>query len=175
MSRPSAYCIMSLADTIHMRASKRCWILVLDSLGGTHKPVKDTLKKYLQQEAVDKLKAPSAEQVYLGKGNCEGLDTPVPTQHNYSDCGLYVMHFAETFLTKTSEVLHFVNLVSAMTSVGRQLKTRPESVLTDLPACRSQRLGLGKTRISSGTRTPPSITGMRCTRNSRGARRRTRK
>lgn len=96
----------------------RCWILVLDSLGGTHRPVKDTLKKYLVQEAVDKLKVPSTEQVYVGKENCECLDTPVPTQHNYSDCGLYVMHFAETFLTKTAKVLEFVNLVSVKPAIA---------------------------------------------------------
>ena len=85
---------------------------MLDSLGGSHGPVINVLKRYLKQEAVDKNKVPDEGQVYVdGKENCSGVNAPVPIQHNYSDCGLYVMHFAETFLKKTADVLDFVGSV----------------------------------------------------------------
>ncbi|GAA5875191.1 hypothetical protein JCM3774_004165 [Rhodotorula dairenensis] len=82
-----------------------CWILTFDSLGGFHKAVTNKLKGYLVSEAMSKLsKRPeelSIDQVQCGKAD-------VPQQPNYCDCGLYLLHFVERFLSAPDGLLNVI-------------------------------------------------------------------
>ncbi|KZT51423.1 cysteine proteinase [Calocera cornea HHB12733] len=73
-------------------------IFTFDSLGGAHKPVTKILSRYLQAEAKDK------------KGIVEtregvGKKARAPTQHNFCDCGLFVIHFVEKFMDKPEQFI----------------------------------------------------------------------
>lgn len=77
--------------------------MTFDSLGGSHGAVHKKLKAYLVSEAVDKLHL-AVEQVSIE--NAVAIAVDVPTQDNFSDCGLYLLHFVETFLANPGELLH---------------------------------------------------------------------
>ncbi|KAF5369360.1 hypothetical protein D9758_002595 [Tetrapyrgos nigripes] len=68
------------------------YICTLDSLGTRHPSVTRSLSKYLQLEArsrkeTEKTSDPLAKTLL------------VPVQPNYSDCGIYLLHFAQTFVS----------------------------------------------------------------------------
>lgn len=70
----------------------RTLIFTFDSLGSDHKAAVRTLSKYLQLEAKDK----------KGRENTsEAMGRPafVPYQPNYCDCGIYVLHFVQRFMS----------------------------------------------------------------------------
>ncbi|KAJ3731292.1 hypothetical protein DFJ43DRAFT_1155796 [Lentinula guzmanii] len=68
-------------------------IFTLDSLGNKHPRVISTLSRYLQLEAQDKKRLHNTSKA-LGK------PLPVPTQPNFCDCGIYLIHFARVFVQK---------------------------------------------------------------------------
>ncbi|KAJ3982841.1 hypothetical protein F5890DRAFT_1555522 [Lentinula detonsa] len=68
-------------------------IFTLDSLGNKHPRVISTLSRYLQLEAQDKKRLHNTSKA-LGK------PLPVPTQPNFCDCGVYLIHFAQVFVQK---------------------------------------------------------------------------
>ncbi|KAJ3789207.1 hypothetical protein GGU10DRAFT_305668 [Lentinula aff. detonsa] len=68
-------------------------IFTLDSLGNKHPRVISTLSRYLQLEAQDKKQLHNTSKA-LGK------PLPVPTQPNFCDCGVYLIHFAQVFVQK---------------------------------------------------------------------------
>ncbi|KAK6052498.1 Ulp1 protease family, catalytic domain protein [Cooperia oncophora] len=79
------------------------FIVVLDSLPDPNdvkrKCVLDILRDYLECELADK-RGPH-EEVYLDRTRIGALyPHGVPHQENYVDCGLYLLQFAEVFLTK---------------------------------------------------------------------------
>jgi hypothetical protein len=68
------------------------------------------LNKWLELEAIDKKKVGDVTlaitkmvPVCLSLNSCNGLSltesVQVPVQPNYCDCGLYVLHFAKTFMS----------------------------------------------------------------------------
>ncbi|KAG5654258.1 hypothetical protein H0H81_005501 [Sphagnurus paluster] len=72
------------------------YIFTFDSLGSKHPQAIRQLRKYLKKEAEDK----------LGKTNtseAQGKQAQVPVQPNFCDCGLYLLHFAETFMSDPSK------------------------------------------------------------------------
>lgn len=70
-----------------------CYIFTFDSLGGTHKAVGKKLAQYLVREAGDKKGKDDAT------ADCvKVVKAAVPLQGNYSDCGLYLLHYVETVL-----------------------------------------------------------------------------
>jgi sentrin-specific protease 6 len=78
---------MSKASVIRkVLANRRCFILTFDSLGGPHKAVATHLQRWLQFEARDK---------------------------NFSDCGLWLIHYVKNLLLHSEEIIRFVQ-VSAM-------------------------------------------------------------
>ncbi|OCF37420.1 hypothetical protein I316_00541 [Kwoniella heveanensis BCC8398] len=84
--------------------SKGAWILTFDSLGGAHKPVANTLNAWLRYEAQDKLKiTDEVEQASYWEGR-------VPTQDNFSDCGLYLVHYTKQLLERPEVVLRFAQI-----------------------------------------------------------------
>ncbi|WWD07775.1 hypothetical protein V865_005879 [Kwoniella europaea PYCC6329] len=82
--------------------SQDTWILTLDSLGGPHKAVGNQLNQWLKYEARDK-KGIDYEPV-----DALYHEAKVPQQGNFSDCGLFVVHYAEKLLQNPKEVLKFV-------------------------------------------------------------------
>ncbi|KAJ4482276.1 hypothetical protein J3R30DRAFT_3681499 [Lentinula aciculospora] len=68
-------------------------IFTLDSLGNKHPKVINILGKYLQLEAVDKKQLHNTSKAL-------GRNLPVPTQPNFCDCGIYLIHFAQVFVKK---------------------------------------------------------------------------
>ncbi|KAF9077524.1 hypothetical protein BDP27DRAFT_1311195 [Rhodocollybia butyracea] len=75
-------------------------IFTLDSLGHKHPKAIGTLGKYLQLEANDKKNFDNA----IKPG---GRMLSVPTQPNFCDCGVYLIHFAQVFVKKAE---YFANL-----------------------------------------------------------------
>ncbi|TFK27998.1 cysteine proteinase [Coprinopsis marcescibilis] len=69
------------------------YIFTLDSLGAAHKHATAQLGKYLQHEARHKKNANAFHVKVLGR------QVLVPMQPNYCDCGLYLLHLAQTFVS----------------------------------------------------------------------------
>ncbi|OCF76836.1 hypothetical protein I204_02542 [Kwoniella mangroviensis CBS 8886] len=82
--------------------SQDTWILTLDSLGGPHKAVGTQLNQWLKYEARDKkgIEYEPMDALYH--------EAKVPQQGNFSDCGLFVVHYAKQLLQNPVEVLKFV-------------------------------------------------------------------
>jgi len=68
------------------------YVFIFDSLGNRHPQAIKTLVKYLELEAKDKKGVTEITPA-------QGKHTLLPTQPNWYDCGLYVIHFARTFFT----------------------------------------------------------------------------
>ncbi|KAI8912877.1 hypothetical protein BC831DRAFT_189961 [Entophlyctis helioformis] len=81
---------------------QRCHVIMMDSLGGTHKNAMDTLKKYLVFEAADK------HGVEVDTSDIAGTNAKVPSQPNHWDCGIYVLQFVETFFSDPDKYLRLV-------------------------------------------------------------------
>ncbi|EJD49975.1 cysteine proteinase, partial [Auricularia subglabra TFB-10046 SS5] len=77
-------------------------LLVFDSLAGNHSGSLKMLSKYLCTEAL-------RQRGVTTTGNTiEIIHAPVPLQDNFSDCGLYALHFAETFMLNTVQCLQSI-------------------------------------------------------------------
>ena len=81
----------------------------MDSLGSNQEDVRLNLLSYLKKEAqvklsipVDELRAPTLIEAKVRR--VVSIKIPptyflqVPRQPNYTDCGLYLLHFAELFM-----------------------------------------------------------------------------
>ncbi|KAG0294276.1 hypothetical protein BGZ96_001495 [Linnemannia gamsii] len=77
------------------------YIIILDSLGGYHPTVSKALRSYLQQE----LSARKGINKTLTTDDIVGRYAKPPQQQNFSDCGLYLLHFAEVFLKNPRRLL----------------------------------------------------------------------
>lgn len=91
--------------------------MTFDSLGGSHKAVGDNLKRWLEFEARDKLqKEVTSEPTYV--------EARVPQQNNFSDCGVFVIHFLWCILNDTDKVLQFIGVSCQGCFAGRLLTTQ---------------------------------------------------
>ena len=92
----------------------RARIFIFDSLGLTSRGKSTTviskLRTYLQLEAQDKLGRPS------NKSACTGHVIKVPQQENYTDCGCFVLQFAEEFFKNINK-----NIVDKIVEVNYDL------------------------------------------------------
>ncbi|KAF9906321.1 hypothetical protein EC991_000809 [Linnemannia zychae] len=77
------------------------YIIVLDSLGGNHPTVFKALRLYLQHE----LLARKSIKRTLTINDITGKYAKPPQQQNFSDCGLYLLHYAEVFLRNPDVLL----------------------------------------------------------------------
>lgn len=69
-------------------------ILIFDSLAGASRArVVATLRDYLSCEYVAKL----GEEQIFSKNTIKGACPKVPQQSNFTDCGLYVLQYVESF------------------------------------------------------------------------------
>ncbi|TFY58329.1 hypothetical protein EVJ58_g6479 [Rhodofomes roseus] len=72
--------------------SEKCArVFIFDSLGSKHPQAQTTLERYLQLEAKDK------KGVEQSRNSIRKL-AYVPSQPNYCDCGVYVLHFMRVFM-----------------------------------------------------------------------------
>ena len=77
---------------------EQSYVMVLDSLGITHGPVKTALRDYLRLEARDKGHVrPDVDLKRLG--DPLHVDVRVPDQPNFSDCGVYLLHYFDRFFS----------------------------------------------------------------------------
>lgn len=74
------------------------YVLVLDSLGGAHGPVKTALRDYLRLEARDKQHVPPDTDLRR-LGDPVHVDVHVASQPNFCDCGLYLLHNFQCFFS----------------------------------------------------------------------------
>ncbi|KAG1792935.1 uncharacterized protein HD556DRAFT_1376770 [Suillus plorans] len=94
------------------------WIFTLDSLGSRHPQAQKVLRYWLKAEAKDKQQL---DEVRLAEVKLAQVWSPifqkrtlfnaplqVPSQPNFADCGVYLLHFAKTFL---SNPVHYFNLI----------------------------------------------------------------
>ncbi|KAG2187689.1 hypothetical protein INT44_005379 [Umbelopsis vinacea] len=77
------------------------WIFLLDSLGNRHPKSFQCLQQYLAAEAKERM------NVDLDRTGCKPLSCygKVPRQRNYCDCGVYLLHYAEVFLSDPQKYL----------------------------------------------------------------------
>ncbi|KAJ3838081.1 hypothetical protein F5878DRAFT_562963 [Lentinula raphanica] len=75
-------------------------IFTLDSLGSKHPRAVNILKQYLIAEAEDKKQLQNTNPAL-------GRTLSVPTQPNYCDCGVYLIHFAQVFVQRAE---YFANI-----------------------------------------------------------------
>jgi len=78
-------------------------------LGGRHPQAIKKLSAYLRMEAKDKKGVDTT-------GTMEGKIAVVPKQTNLCDCGIYLLHFAQTFM---SDPMKYANII---------LTTRPKTM-----------------------------------------------
>ncbi|XP_075551365.1 uncharacterized protein LOC142584906 isoform X5 [Dermacentor variabilis] len=79
--------------------TERAYILILDSLRGGlcgRSRIVTTLREYLTEE----WKAKKRTQLSFCYGNMHGYTPRTPQQGNYSDCGVYLLQYVESFLEK---------------------------------------------------------------------------
>ncbi|KAJ7147148.1 hypothetical protein C8R43DRAFT_542989 [Mycena crocata] len=86
------------------------YVFTLDSLGSRHPKVVKVLGQYLQAEALDKKGIPLEES-----SKAVGRYAQVPHQPNFCDCGIYLLHLAQTFISDPSR---YYNLITAVSKKG---------------------------------------------------------
>ena len=101
------------------------YIFVFDSLNGKHPGAMKNLAQYLRFEAMDKkgIDNPSSPETMnalvstdpsqYALAACAHQIPQVPTQDNYCDCGLYLLHFAKVFIEDPVKSFHTI-LVSPL-------------------------------------------------------------
>ncbi len=67
------------------------FIMVLDSLGGTHSTAISKIRTYLSFEHMEKKDLPMT----FSKEKMSEKHPPIPTQPNSTDCGLFLLHYVE--------------------------------------------------------------------------------
>ncbi|PFH53908.1 hypothetical protein AMATHDRAFT_44951 [Amanita thiersii Skay4041] len=100
-------CTIDVEDEIQNEVVKpdskpTTYIFTLDSLGSRHPQAIKQLSRYLVLEARDKRNA-------LETSPPVGRPALVPTQPNYCDCGIYLLHFAQTFMTDPEKYCKIIN------------------------------------------------------------------
>lgn len=80
-------------------------VLVLDSLGQRHTNVFKLIRKYLASEW-DSRKGPSDR---WGRDEIVGTETKPPQQNNYSDCGIFLLHYVEMFCRNPPKKVDEIN------------------------------------------------------------------
>ncbi|KAK0503878.1 hypothetical protein EDD18DRAFT_479754 [Armillaria luteobubalina] len=90
------------------------YIFTMDSLGSRHPRVISVLGNYLRLEAIDK-KGIEASSKPIGK------QALVPVQPNFCDCGIYLIHFAQTFM---SDPTRYFSIITARKGSDNMQKDR---------------------------------------------------
>ncbi|KAF9585203.1 hypothetical protein BGW38_003448 [Lunasporangiospora selenospora] len=90
-----------LSQTPLIDPESKPYIIVLDSLEGSHPNVFKSLRSYLQQELLHRKNV----DLSITSKVIPGRYAKCPQQKNFCDCGLYLLHYAESFLQHPSQLL----------------------------------------------------------------------
>lgn len=102
------YDLYSIYLYFHFKQYRPC-ILIFDSLAGASRArVVATLRDYLSCEYVAKM----GQEKVFSKDTIKGASLKVPQQSNFTDCGLYVLQYVESFFKVTSP-FNFISLYCA--------------------------------------------------------------
>ncbi|KAJ7505111.1 hypothetical protein B0H11DRAFT_1976828 [Mycena galericulata] len=94
------------ADDVLVVSDQPCtYVFTLDSLGTRHPKVVKVLGQYLKFEAREKRGIPWEESSHP-----VGKMAQVPHQPNFCDCGIYLLHLAQTFISRPK---HYCELITA--------------------------------------------------------------
>ncbi|CAO2834487.1 unnamed protein product [Amaranthus hypochondriacus] len=77
-------------------------ILHMDSIRGSHTGLKDLVQSYLLEEWKEKQKE-TTEDIVSKFSNLRFLSLELPQQDNYTDCGLFLLHYVERFIAEAPE------------------------------------------------------------------------
>jgi hypothetical protein len=97
----------------------RTYIFTFDSLGGRHPQAINKLSAYLKMEALDKKKVentgnvgsksvPVGSQSFFFRYIFSESFLQVPAQPNFCDCGIYLLHLAQTFMSNPVHYRHMI-------------------------------------------------------------------
>lgn len=102
-------------------------IIIFDSLGNTHNRVYKVIKDYLVAEAMDK------KQLVLDPAQFDTCLADVPTQDNFSDCGLFLIQYADRLLSQVPGVLKYLlNRFNFTTPAGLAAHKRKSAELWEI-------------------------------------------
>ncbi|EWC45005.1 hypothetical protein DRE_06285 [Drechslerella stenobrocha 248] len=73
--------------------AQKCAVIILDSMHGIHNATLRGVKSYLRFEAQDKKNAKLELSDFMGVA-----PRKIPGQDNFSDCGVFMLHYVEKFL-----------------------------------------------------------------------------
>ncbi|PBK97821.1 cysteine proteinase [Armillaria gallica] len=115
------------------------YIFTMDSLGSRHPRVISVLGNYLRLEAIDKKGIEATSKPF-------GKQALVPVQPNFCDCGIYLIHFAQTFM---SDPTRYCSIITARKGSDNMQKDRKavwkaEDIGGMRENLRDQLLGLSK-------------------------------
>lgn len=96
-------------EGVELSSKPLTYIFTMDSLGGRHPAAIKRLQKYLHLEAEDKRKLSKTSEA-------RGKQAIVPVQPNFCDCGLYLLHFAETFVNDPAKYCRIITETTNKTS-----------------------------------------------------------
>ena len=82
----------------HNSCSQRTIIFCMDSLNGNHRSALVRINEYLQEAAKDKKGVLDPHQAKIQK-------VMMPKQPNSYDCGLYMLHFAQCFVSNPEKYI----------------------------------------------------------------------
>ncbi|KAH9480523.1 Ubiquitin-like-specific protease 2 [Psilocybe cubensis] len=82
----------SVNEVVNDEPVEETFIFIMDSLGTKHRQAVNKLTAYLKLEAKDKKGVSDA-------GTAKSKLASVPVQPNFCDCGVYLLHFAQTFMS----------------------------------------------------------------------------
>lgn len=90
------------------------WIFLLDSLGNRHPKALQCLQQYLQAEAKERM------GLDIDQDGCKPINQygKVPRQRNYCDCGVYLLHYVELFLSDPQKYLTLLAVSVLLFSVA---------------------------------------------------------
>ncbi|KAF8964224.1 hypothetical protein BDZ97DRAFT_919789 [Flammula alnicola] len=104
-------------EVIILDESPKTYIFTFDSLGTRHPQAIRRLGNYLVKEARDKK---GVQNAALAEGK---MALQVPVQPNFCDCGVYLLHFAQTFMSNPQ---HYFHVITAPKSKSTNNKERQE-------------------------------------------------
>ncbi|KAF8195366.1 hypothetical protein BJ912DRAFT_138312 [Pholiota molesta] len=110
---------------IDVEVQNKTYVFTFDSLGTNHPHAAKKLSQYLRMEAKDKKGIPNA-------GVATGRTAYVPVQPNFCDCGVYLIHFAQTFLTDPKKYFDIIMSQSKLTSNQEKQEQWNDKQVADL-------------------------------------------
>ncbi|KAK7048538.1 hypothetical protein R3P38DRAFT_2606333 [Favolaschia claudopus] len=111
------------AETDHDQPST--YVFVLDSLGGRHTRVYNVLGTYLQLEAQEKKGIPLDMS-----SRAVGKQALVPHQPNFCDCGIYLLHLAQTFMSDPERYRNLITKKQSRSSAERSTDWKQDETKT---------------------------------------------